>query len=68
MVAVGGLLAPALTTSAKTSLALKLPSLAVTLTLIVPTLATAGVPETARVVGLKLSQFGSVAPVSRVAL
>ena len=54
---------------AKVSLAeVKEPSVAVTLTEMVPTSALSGVPEKVPVAALKLSQEGRAAPVSRVAL
>ena len=45
-----------------------LPSVAVTLTVIVPTSPLAGVPLKVRVAGLKLSQLGSALPFDSVAL
>ena len=50
------------------SLALKLPSLAVTFTVTLPALLFAGVPLKARVAGLKLNQLGKLLPSDKVAV
>ena len=56
------------TVMAKVSLAERLPSEVVTVTLTVPTSPLRGVPETVRVAALKLSQLGRALPLARVAV
>ena len=65
---VGALFGASVTAIKNVSLALKLPSLAVTLMLIAPTFAGPGVPLKERVRALKFSQAGSAAPVLSEAL